>query len=151
MDNYYKSAIGILKINASQGKLIEVKFVDQSKKYELNLPDVFIKIVLKQIQEYAKGQRKLFDIPLAKPSTDFQKNVTEAVLKIPNGKTTNYSEIAANIGKPKAMRAVGMAHTKNPFQIILPFHRIVKREKSTGKIIFNDSIQEILLKIENVK
>ena len=78
-----------------------------------------------QVNEYLQGERKSFDLEVAPEGTDFQKSVWAAMMKIPYGETRTYSQIAAAIGRPKAMRAVGTACGKNQIPIIIPCHRVV--------------------------
>ncbi|WP_413697836.1 methylated-DNA--[protein]-cysteine S-methyltransferase [Pseudovibrio sp. SPO723] len=59
--------------------------------------------------------------------TDFEVRVWQTLLKIPMGKATTYSDIAANIGKPSASRAVGTAVGKNPISFVVPCHRVLGR------------------------
>ena len=78
-----------------------------------------------QLREYLRGERKMFDLPLAPEGTAFQKAVWSALQEIPYGQTRSYGEIAARIGRPKACRAVGMANHCNPIPIFIPCHRVV--------------------------
>jgi len=78
-----------------------------------------------QLCEYLRGERKTFDLPLAPQGTDFQMKVWEALRTIPYGQTRSYAEIAAQVGSPKACRAVGRANHKNPISILIPCHRVV--------------------------
>ncbi len=98
-------------------------FYKQAKKciYEVKP----FKNAIKQLDEYFKGKRKDFDIKLAPTGTSFQKNVWKALLGIHYGKTSSYGEIAKSLSKPKAMRAVGLANSKNPISIIIPCHRVI--------------------------
>ena len=78
-----------------------------------------------QLREYLRGERTMFDLPLAPEGTAFQKAVWSALQEIPYGQTRSYGEIAAQIGRPKACRAVGMANHCNPIPIFIPCHRVV--------------------------
>ena len=78
-----------------------------------------------QLTEYFSGQRKDFDLPLKLDGTEFQVSVLEALLEIPYGETTSYGAIAKQIGRPKAVRAVGAANGRNPIPIIVPCHRVI--------------------------
>lgn len=64
--------------------------------------------------------------------TAFQKKVWEALLKIPKGKTITYKELAKNIGKPKAVRAVANAVGVNPVPITIPCHRVIRSDGTLG-------------------
>ncbi len=80
-----------------------------------------------QLTEYFDGERKDFDLPLSLAGTEFQLRVLDELRRIPYGETTSYGDIAARIGKPKAMRAVGAANGRNPIPIIVPCHRVIGR------------------------
>lgn len=79
----------------------------------------------KQLEQYFKGERTDFDIPLDLVGTDFQKQVWLSLLQIPYGHTTTYAKQAALLGKPSAVRAVANANGKNKISIILPCHRVI--------------------------
>ena len=78
-----------------------------------------------QLGEYFAGVRKDFDLPLSLTGTEFQLSVLDELRRIPYGETTSYGDIAARIGKPKAVRAVGAANGRNPVPIIVPCHRVI--------------------------
>lgn len=64
-------------------------------------------------------------LPWATAGTDFQQRVWTALAEIPAGTTTSYGVIAARIGSPKAVRAVGLANGANPIPIVVPCHRVI--------------------------
>jgi len=80
---------------------------------------------MRQLQAYFEGELKSFDVPLEIVGTDFQKRVWKALRTIPYGQTRSYSQIAAQIGSPQAVRAVGAANGRNPIPIIVPCHRVI--------------------------
>lgn len=84
-----------------------------------------IRRAYEQLQEYFQGIRTEFDVPLALRGTDFQTSVWKALSGIPYGQTRTYAQIAAQIGRPKACRAVGAANHRNPLAIFVPCHRVV--------------------------
>jgi methylated-DNA-[protein]-cysteine S-methyltransferase len=84
-----------------------------------------------QLAEYFAGERKDFDLPLSLSGTEFQVAVLEALQKIPYGETRSYGAVAKQIGRPKAVRAVGAANGRNPIPIIVPCHRVIG---STGDL-----------------
>lgn len=78
-----------------------------------------------QLKEYFAGTRHQFELELDFTGTAFQKQVWQALLTIPFGETRSYSQIAQQIGNPKAVRAVGAANGRNPISIIAPCHRVI--------------------------
>lgn len=104
----------------------------------------------RQLHEYFAGTRKAFSLTLDFVGTEFQKQVWIALLTIPYGETRSYGEIAAQIGNPKAVRAVGAANGRNPISIIAPCHRVIG---SNGKLTgFAGGLEakSCLLKIEGI-
>lgn len=69
--------------------------------------------------------RALDKLPVAFGGTDFQRSVWQALRAIPAGQTWSYGQLAAYIGNPNAMRAVGLANGANPIAIIIPCHRVI--------------------------
>jgi methylated-DNA-[protein]-cysteine S-methyltransferase len=78
-----------------------------------------------QLGEYFEGERESFDLPLALAGTAFQRSVWEALLGIGYGRCVSYAQLADQIGRPTAVRAVGHANGRNPVSIIVPCHRVV--------------------------
>ncbi|WP_295938646.1 bifunctional transcriptional activator/DNA repair enzyme AdaA [uncultured Alistipes sp.] len=78
-----------------------------------------------QLEQYFKGERRDFDIPLDLAGTEFQKQVWLALRQIPYGSTTTYARQAELLGRPSAVRAVANANGKNKISIILPCHRVI--------------------------
>jgi methylated-DNA-[protein]-cysteine S-methyltransferase len=79
----------------------------------------------RQLRAYFAGTLTSFTVPLDFQGTDFQKSVWAALLTIPFGETRSYGEIARQIGRPSASRAVGAANGRNPISIIAPCHRVI--------------------------
>lgn len=90
-----------------------------------------IEQTISQLEEYLAGERKDFDLPLDLVGTDFQKEVWAGLAKIPYGETQSYGELANELNKPGAARAVGAATGRNPISIVVPCHRLVG---SSGKL-----------------
>ena len=78
-----------------------------------------------QLEEYFAGQRAGFDLPLDLQGTPFQRRVWAALEAIAYGTTTTYGALAAALGVPRAVRAVGAANGRNPLSIVRPCHRVV--------------------------
>jgi methylated-DNA-[protein]-cysteine S-methyltransferase len=79
----------------------------------------------RQLEEYFRGRRQEFTLTLDLAGTEFQRSVWNALLTIPFGETRTYEQIARQIGKPTAMRAVGAANGRNPVSIVVPCHRVI--------------------------
>jgi O-6-methylguanine DNA methyltransferase len=88
--------------------------------------------------------------PLDLAGTEFQKSVWRALRKISTGKTKSYGEIAAAIGKPKAVRAVGGACGANPVPVLVPCHRVLAANKKPGGFSGGLDWKRRLLKREGV-
>ena len=78
-----------------------------------------------QLEEYFAGRRHSFDLPLAPAGTPFQQRVWAELQRIGHGKTITYTELAARIGRPTAIRAAGAANGANPVSIVIPCHRVI--------------------------
>lgn len=79
----------------------------------------------RQLTEYFAGERDSFDLPTRPAGTEFQRRVYDELTRIPYGTTISYGELAARIGRPKAVRAVGAANGRNPIPIVIPCHRVI--------------------------
>lgn len=88
--------------------------------------------VERQLREYFAGKRTAFDLKLHPKGTPFQESVWKALVKIPYGETRSYGEIAQAVGRPRAVRAVGLANGRNPLPIVVPCHRVIG---ASGKLV----------------
>lgn len=105
-----------------------------------------------QLEEYLAGKRRNFDIPLALTyTTDFQRIVLNTLLAVPYGQTISYSELANEVGNPRAARAVGTALHKNPICIIVPCHRVIKADGSLGGYAGREGLKRQLLEFERAQ
>ncbi len=78
-----------------------------------------------QLEEYFRGARRGFDLPLAPRGTEFQRRVWQRLRDIEYGATTTYGALAQELGNPSASRAVGLANGSNPIPIVIPCHRVI--------------------------
>jgi len=142
---YHSTQIGEVILGSFHGKLCLLDFVkgktrgtvEDRIRQVLNAElveqdDDILRETRRQLDEYLEGLRKGFDIPVLMLGTDFQKDVWNAVTRVPYGATSTYSQIARDIGKERAVRAVGNAMAANPISIIVPCHRIIG---SGGKLV----------------
>ncbi|MBX3563369.1 MAG: methylated-DNA--[protein]-cysteine S-methyltransferase [Sphingomonas sp.] len=102
----------------------------------------------RQIAAYFAGTLTRFDVPLDFRGTDFQKSVWAALLTIPFGETRSYGEIAQQIGRPSASRAVGAANGRNPISIIAPCHRVIGSNGALTGFAGGLATKELLLRLE---
>ncbi len=88
--------------------------------------------VVGQLREYFAGERQVFDLPLDLSGTPFQNRVWKAAARIPYGQTRSYWWMAVRLGDPHVARAVGGALGANPVPLVIPCHRVVKKDDSLG-------------------
>jgi AraC family transcriptional regulator of adaptative response/methylated-DNA-[protein]-cysteine methyltransferase len=82
---------------------------------------------VEQIDDYLRGQRESFDLPLDVSTTAFRQRVWDALLRIPYGETRSYTEVAASLGLPQAVRAVASACASNQVALAIPCHRVLQK------------------------
>ena len=84
----------------------------------------------RQLAEYFAGERTEFALELRPAGTAFQRSVWDLLLRIPYGETTSYGALAAELGDPRKVRAVGLANGRNPISIVVPCHRVIGADGS---------------------
>lgn len=104
----------------------------------------------RQLEEYFRGERREFDLPLEEKGTPFQLLVWQALRDVPYGETRTYKEIAAALGNPKASRAVGMANNRNPISIVTPCHRVIGANGTLVGYGGGLEVKEYLLNLESM-
>jgi len=124
------SPIGTLRLRATDEGLTHVFHENQQSDlentdWEEDAHHPHLAKARTQLEEYFEGKRRTFNVPLAPEGTAFQQEVWMALRGIPYGQTLSYSEIAEQIGNPKAVRAVGAANGNNPLSIFVPCHRVI--------------------------
>jgi methylated-DNA-[protein]-cysteine S-methyltransferase len=132
-----KSPVGVLKLVASDRGLAAILWEnDDPARVRLGSPiedkrHPILQETERQLTDYFAGKRKAFSLKFDVYGTGFQKEVWQALSTIPFGETRSYSDIARQIGRPRAVRAVGAANGKNPLSIVVPCHRVIG---SNGKL-----------------
>ena len=144
----YTSKIGNILITADEKFILTVSFTDEAVNF-LEKNDV-INLAVSQLDEYFKGVRKTFNLPLNPNGTEFQKRVWKELIKIPYGEIKNYKEIAKAIGNENSSRAVGNANNKNPIAIIIPCHRVIGTNKKLTGYAYGLDKKKKLLELEKV-
>ncbi len=151
----FGSPIGVLKLVAGSSGLAAVLWEnDDPKRVRLgptaeDAADAILIEAGRQLKAYFAGDLKVFTLRLDFRGTDFQKGVWEALLTIPFGETRSYADIARQIGKPKASRAVGAAVGRNPISIIAPCHRVVGSNGALTGFAGGIAAKEYLLRLES--
>ena len=127
--------IGDLRLAASDFGLIAVEWAESQPEFDSFLarlkrpiqPDAHvIAPYIKQLREYLNRKRRVFTIPIDWTIfTHFQREALQAVFRIPYGETRTYIDIAREIDRPLAYRAVGAANAMNPMPLVIPCHRVI--------------------------
>jgi len=110
-------------------------------------PEILLRTV-RELDEYFRGERKEFDLPLLLAGSEFQKRVWQQLQHIPYGQTVSYGELAAAIGAPKSVRAVANANGANAISIILPCHRVIGSDGSLTGYGGGTDTKRYLLELE---
>ena len=146
-----KSPIGPLTLVADGAALVGIYFEHHSKggpppAVEGEAPA--FAIAHRQLDAYFSGRRKGFDVALAPRGTAFQSHVWALLQRIPYGQTTTYGALAAEMGRPSAVRAVAGAVARNPVSIIIPCHRVVGADGSLTGFAGGLAVKARLLGLE---
>ena len=149
---FLQSPIGILKICENNGFVTGI-CLQQGESIEAGpqgkeLPCGVLGEACRQLLAYFAGKRVQFDLSLKGEGTAFQQRVWKELLQIPYGETRSYADIAASIGSPKAVRAVGQANGKNPILILIPCHRVIHKDGSIDGFACGTEVKRFLLELE---
>ena len=108
--------------------------------------------VRRELDEYFEGRRREFDIAVdLSLASGFRREVLEATARIPAGHVTTYGALAAQVGKPRAARAVGNAVGSNPVAIVVPCHRVVPAGGGVGNYGGGPERKAFLLDLEHAR
>ena len=143
------SPIGALTLVEEDGALTEVRFGEKAQGVMLKSTEL-LERAARELDEYFRGERRAFTIPLNPHGTPFQKRCWDALCRIPCGETRTYAQQAAMIGNPKACRAVGMGNHYNPLPIFIPCHRVIGKNGTLTGYAGGLDIKETLLNIERM-
>ncbi|MDD2221552.1 MAG: methylated-DNA--[protein]-cysteine S-methyltransferase [Clostridia bacterium] len=147
--HYWQSPLGQLGVVASEQAVYQINFACEVARGPVILGQVALhKEVEKQLNEYFAGRRCDFALPLRAEGTEFQRAVWQALQELSYGQTVSYGELAAQIGRPKACRAVGGALHTNPLAIVIPCHRVVGKDGSLTGFGGGLQVKRFLLDLE---
>lgn len=131
--------LGRILVAATERGLCAVRFGENATELERDLrtefhaanlhrDDAALRRYIEPLMASLRGENAIIDLPLDLRATAFQKRVWEALRRIPRGETRSYAQVAREIGKPKAVRAVAHACASNPVAIAVPCHRVVRSD-----------------------
>jgi methylated-DNA-[protein]-cysteine S-methyltransferase len=105
--------------------------------------------VARQLDEYFAKRRTAFDVPVdLRLTAGFRRSVVEHLRAIGYGRRESYAAVAAAVGNPRAVRAVGTACAHNPLPVVIPCHRVVRSDGSTGQYVGGATAKTRLLDFE---
>jgi len=162
--HHYNSPAGQLVIGDHAGRICLCDWVDGTRKAfgqkkvlaslkakaERRSTDLTLKAV-GELEEYFSGSRREFDLPIELCGTEFQTDVWNALRELRYGQTVSYQQLAAHIGRPKAVRAVGAAARANAISIIVPCHRVVGARGKLVGYAGGIDVKRSLLRLENAQ
>ncbi len=136
-------SLGFVLVAATSRGLCAVKLGDTAASLESDLRSEFPAAEIKrsdqslgqavsQILDHLRGEQPHLDLPLDIRSTAFQRQVWEALRVVPYGTSLSYSDLAKAIGRPTSARAVARACATNPVALVIPCHRVVRKDRSLG-------------------
>jgi methylated-DNA-[protein]-cysteine S-methyltransferase len=103
----------------------------------------------RQIDEYFAKRRTGFELTVdLRLAEGFRRNVVEHLRDIGYGRRESYAQVAAAVGNPRAVRAVGSACAHNPLPVVIPCHRVVRTDGSTGHYVGGTVAKSALLTLE---
>lgn len=123
----YDSPVGKLLLTGHNTHITGCAFIDgdSTLPQRCEIKNSALALCVKELDAYFNGTLQTFTVPLKPEGTAFRQQVWSELQRIPFGKTISYRQLAAQIGQPKAVRAVGGANHHNPIVIIIPCHRVI--------------------------
>jgi methylated-DNA-[protein]-cysteine S-methyltransferase len=160
------SPFGPLRLFATDDRLVGLYLADRPAPDGVAGENAMLASFASQLEAYFAGARRAFDVHLIDPDapaprsgapaialigTPFQRAVWSALLAIPYGETRSYGELARQLGRPLASRAVGAANGANPISIIVPCHRLVGSDGSLTGYAGGRAMKRGLLALESAR
>jgi methylated-DNA-[protein]-cysteine S-methyltransferase len=144
------TALGLVEVEAADSGVTRVRLRAHGKPREVgDSPALEVaNHAMAEILSYLAGESRRFTIPVAVRGTPFQEAVWNEVASIPYGQRRTYGELALRLRRPRAARAVGTACRANPVPILVPCHRVVPANGSSGGFGGGASIKAVLLDLE---
>ena len=148
---YYDTPIGRLGL-AENGRAVTDVLLHGEHPADAEIRETpLLQKAAEQLAEYFGGLRTEFELPLEfETGTPFERTVWQALSTIPYGETRSYADIARQIGRPAACRAVGRANGRNPLSIFVPYHRVIGASGQLTGYGGGLDKKEALLRLEGV-
>jgi methylated-DNA-[protein]-cysteine S-methyltransferase len=106
-------------------------------------------LAAREIEEYLQRRRTAFDLALdLRLTAGFRRTVLTRLTQVGYGSTVSYGQLAAAVGSPRAVRAVGTACATNPLPLVVPCHRVVRGDGSLGQYVGGAEVKRALLGLE---
>ncbi|AHI20969.1 MAG: methylated-DNA--[protein]-cysteine S-methyltransferase [Corynebacterium casei] len=158
---FVDTPVGPLLLAATETGLVRVAF--ESEDFDAVLTTLAAKLgprillaprrldnVAVQLDEYFAGTRRGFEVPVDYAlSSGFRRTVQQYLPLIEYGHTRSYKEVAASVGNPNAVRAVGTACATNPLPVVIPCHRVLRSDGSLGGYLGGLEAKSTLLELEH--
>ena len=155
---YLSTSLGTMLATATAKGLCALRFCHESQRSEdlaelkkqfprtelKEDPDT-LRFLLAQVEKVLEGRLPAARVPLDLAGTPFQKRVWQKLLEVPWGQTLSYSDLARQVGKPRAVRAVASACARNPIVFIIPCHRILRKGGGLGGYYWGLQMKQELL------
>lgn len=131
-----ETTIGPIAIGEKDGFITHLHLPPETARHQdfgaKDMEPPVVQEAFRQLELYLEGTLREFRLPLKPRGTPFMRKVWDTLLTVPYGATASYRDIAAAVGSPRALRAVGHANARNPIAIFIPCHRIIG---SSGKLV----------------
>ena len=128
----HTTPLGAFTLAEAGGAIVRVWLPGETPRQRQDASTPLLEQAFQELEEYLTGIRRLFTVPLAPSGTPFQRAVWRAIDAIPYARTATYAELAAQIGRPTAVRAVAAACGRNPVAVFTPCHRVVAADGLGG-------------------
>lgn len=146
-----KSPVGTWGVEGDEQGISRVYLPNEKGPASRGTPPRCVAEGAKQLEDFFGGARRDFRVQLHDvPATDFQRDVWGALRAIPYGKVRTYAEVARDVRRPKAARAVGNANHANPWPVFIPCHRVVA-SAGLGGYGGGEDVKRYLLALEGAE
>lgn len=144
--------IGVVRVLASAQGIVRIDYVASDEASDESRPSALTRRAIALIEDYFSGKQVIWNLPLdTRGGTPLQRKVWHAIAAVPYGQTITYTELAARIGNPSAIRAAASACGKNPLPLIVPCHRVVAKGGGLGGFGWGLPAKIYLLDLEKVR